>query len=314
MMPSNVRPSKVKVRALVVLMASVLGVALACWGFRGVEVFRNELRGTAPTPDDRDEVSRRRAQEAVAAARVVTWRLADGSKQRAFYLAPRNGAVIVYAHGAPGAATGFLPEALAMAGYGFGALLVDLPGYGESEGRRDWASPFQDSLRRAVDFVEAQPGVQPRRIGGFGYSMGGYAMARAAADDHRIAALVLVAAPTSLLEAYGAKYRSSVLPGLMYFAAAADWVSGVPVAKIDTTAAIRLFGARPVLIVSGALDILVPKEMAFALASSATNGQLWTIDGIGHIGFGDKIGAPYFERMARFWDASFASVTVQDKH
>jgi len=68
-----------------------------------------------------------------------------------------------------------------------------------------------------------------------------------------------------------------------------------------------------VLVISGALDMVVPKEMALSLASSAANGQLWTIDGIGHTGFGDKIGAPYFDRMARFWDAAFASVAAQDK-
>jgi len=288
--------------AAAVLLASLLGVALAYWVYRGIEVFRYELRGVAATPDDRDESSRRRARAAAAATRVVTWQLADGSRQRAFYLPPRNGAVIVYAHGAPGAAAGLLPEALAMAGHGFGALLLDLPGYGESEGRRDWGPSFQVALRRAVDFVVMQPGVDRRRIGGFGYSMGGHAIARAAAEDRRIAALVLLATPTSLLEAYQAKYRSRRLPGLMYFAVAADWASGVPVSRIDTRAALRVLDARPVLVISGVADNAVPGPMALELSLTANKGQLWIVDGIGHVGFAEQIGQPYFERMARFWD------------
>ena len=300
-------------RALATLVAALLVLALAYWGIQGALVFRSELGGTAPTPDNRDENSRQQAQAAAAATRVVTWQLADGSKQRAFYLAPRNGAVIVYAHGAPGAASGLLPEALGLASHGYGALLVDLPGYGESEGPRDWGPSFQLALRRAVDFAETQPGVNPRRIGGFGYSMGGHAIAQAAAEDPRIAALVLLATPTTLLEAYRARYRSRFPPGLMYFAVAADWVSGVPVSKIDPSAALRAIGVRPVLVIAGALDNAVPGAMTFALTSTAANGQMWLIDGIGHTGFAGKIGEPYFERMARFWDAALANIATPEK-
>lgn len=285
------------------LIASLLGMALAYWVYQGIEVFRHELHGVAATPDDRDEPSRRRARAAAAATRVVGWQLDDGSMQRAFYLSPRNGAVIVYAHGAPGAAAGFLPEALAMARHGFGALLLDLPGYGESEGHRDWGPSSQAALRRAIDFVVTQPGVNRRRIGGFGYSMGGLAIARAAADDRRIAALVLLATPTSLLESYQAKYRSRRLPGLMYFAVAADWASGVPVSRMDARAALRALDTRPVLVISGVADDAVPGAMARELSSAAINGQLWIVDGIGHVGFAEQIGEPYFERVARFWDA-----------
>jgi fermentation-respiration switch protein FrsA (DUF1100 family) len=92
----------------------------------------------------------------------------------------------------------------------------------------------------------------------------------------------------------------------MYFAAAADWVSDVPVSEIDTRVALRALGARPVLVIAGALDNAVPSAMARELTSTASNGELWVVDGIGHVGFVERIGVPYFERMARFWDAALA--------
>lgn len=296
-------------KTLIALLAGLLLVASSYWSYRGLTVFRSALRDYAATPDDLNESTLRSSRAAAAATQTVTWILADGSRQRAFYLPPRNGAVIVYAHGSPGAGSGLLPEALAMAEHGFGAVLLDLPGYGGSEGSRDWGPSFQAAIRSAVDFAIRQPGVDPRRIGGFGYSMGGCAMARAAAGDDRIAGLVLLSTYTNVSDQLHAQYRGRV-PALGYFALAAAIWSGVPVAQMDTRAALRRLGRRPVFVIAGGADAAIPRHMADELQQAAANADLWLVEGVGHTGFAARLGAPYFARLREFWGRALSGKSV----
>lgn len=297
-----------RVKFLIALAAGLLAIPLSYWLYRGLAVFRDELRGCAISSAP-DESVLRDSRATSAGLREVSWRLPDGSKQRAFYLPPSNGAVVVYAHGAAGNGLALLPEALAMAEHGFGALLLDLPGYGRSEGRNDWGPGFQATIRAAVDFAVRQPGVNPRGIGAFGYSMGGYAMARAAADDGRIAGLVLLAAYTDLSDLLHFERRSRV-PGLGYFAIAADAWYGIPIAEMDTRVALRRLGGRPVFIIAGGADIAIPVSMSEELLSAATNAKRWVVEEAGHTGFADRAGQAYFARLLGFWTTALSRKTA----
>lgn len=299
-------------RIVIILVCALLGASFSYWVYRGIVVMHLEFRDFASTSDNQNESARARAAAAAAAAQVVNWQLPDGSRQRAFFLPPRNGRVVVYAHGAPGAASTLLPEAQAMARHGIGALLLDLPGYGESEGERNWGPKFSLAIRRAVDFVAAQPGVDARRIGGFGYSMGGFAMARAAAEDKRIAAVVLLATFTNLTDQLHAQFRSRI-PGISYFALAAAIWSGVPVKDMDTRAAVRGLANRPLLVVAGARDRAIPGHMARELRQASANGELWIIDEVGHSGFAETAGEAYFIRLREFWEQALVETRTEGK-
>ena len=52
--------------------------------------------------------------------------------------ASNNGAIIIFLHGSPGNRNQLLPVAMALNEHGYGVLLVDMPGHGESGGRADW--------------------------------------------------------------------------------------------------------------------------------------------------------------------------------
>jgi pimeloyl-ACP methyl ester carboxylesterase len=289
-------------RFFALLIAGLLMVPGSYWAYRGVTVFRAELSEYEEIPD----LDIQARATLAAATEEVTWSLADGSRQRAFYLPPRNGAVVVYAHGTLGDASSLLPEALAMARYGFGALLLDLPGYGASQGRRDWGPSFQATLREAVDFAIRQPGVEPGRIGGFGYSWGTYVIARAAAEDHRIAALVLLAASSSVTDAMHGVFLPSRLPALHHFAnAAATWY-GVPVREMDMRALLPRLGNRPVQIVVGERDRRVSRAALDELRRLSANSRVWVIEGVGHVGIAKQVGEPYFLRLREFWQGALA--------
>ncbi|HEY0772483.1 MAG TPA: CocE/NonD family hydrolase [Nocardioidaceae bacterium] len=74
---------------------------------------------------------------------------------------------------------------------GYGLLLVDARGHGLSEGRgMDLGWYGDQDIVAAVDFLAGRPGVDPKRIGLLGLSMGGEEAVGAAAADPRIRAVV----------------------------------------------------------------------------------------------------------------------------
>ncbi len=76
---------------------------------------------------------------------------------------------------------------------GYNVLAFDGPGQGgalhlqKRVMRPDWEAV----ITPVVDYALTRPEIDPRRIAGFGYSLGGYLLARAAAFEHRLAALIL---------------------------------------------------------------------------------------------------------------------------
>jgi alpha-beta hydrolase superfamily lysophospholipase len=76
---------------------------------------------------------------------------------------------------------------------GYNVLAFDGPGQGGALHlqklvmRPDWEAVITPVL----DYALTRPEIEPSRIAGFGYSLGGYLLARAAAFEHRLAALIL---------------------------------------------------------------------------------------------------------------------------
>jgi pimeloyl-ACP methyl ester carboxylesterase len=116
----------------------------------------------------------------------VTLRTADGLDLAAWYVPSQNGAAVVLIP-----REGAVDEARMLAGNGYGVLLVDPRGYGDSEGDPNmfgWAMPRD--IAAAVDYLETRPDVEEGRVGGLGLSVGGEMMIQAAAEDSRLAAVV----------------------------------------------------------------------------------------------------------------------------
>lgn len=249
------------------------------------------------------------ARGKAAGLREVSWKLERGEVQYAWYVPSRNRALILYVHGSPGSRGSLLAEATALAARGYGALLLDLPGYGKSEGERRWGKSFRESVTRAIDFAAAQPDVDPRRIAGFGYSMGSAILAQVAADDVRIRSLVLLAAFTRLEDQLRHQFRSRV-PGAAAAAVLAARHAGVPIEALDTQTAVRKLGPRPLLLIAGALDQTIPRSMPELLAHTALQAELFVAPGIGHAGFAERLGGDYFDRVARFFAGSLIEGSV----
>lgn len=275
--------------------ASAIALSAAYYLLQGYHAFQGELGDFVPTPD-KPGVS---AETLIPSAEIVFWTLREGARQRAFYVPPRNGCVIVYTHGAPGDASGFQPLISAMENRGFGALAIDLPGYGGSEGERNWRESYVETIRSGIDFL-VEKGVGSQCIGGFGYSMGTHSITAAAVQDERLRALVLLAGYTNLTQQLQHQFRRRV-PGMGYFAALAAYWRGVAVHNMDTQALLSKLGDTPVYVIQGSEDYVIPQEMAEMLAATAKNSELWIINGATHIDHAEVAGATYYQRIAAFW-------------
>ncbi len=74
---------------------------------------------------------------------------------------------------------------------GYGVLLYDKRGTGESEGDPHlFGWDAQPDVAGALDYLESRPDVDPDRIGAIGLSLGGEILLEAAAHDERIRAVV----------------------------------------------------------------------------------------------------------------------------
>ena len=118
----------------------------------------------------------------------VSFRSPDGVRLAGWYVPSRNGAAIVLVHGGGGSRDGLRLHAAMLARHGYGVLLYDERGRGQSGGRSnafgwDWSGDVDS----AVTFLERH-GI--RRVGVLGLSTGAEVALTSAAGDHRIAAVV----------------------------------------------------------------------------------------------------------------------------
>lgn len=115
---------------------------------------------------------------------------------------------LLFLHWGFGDRTSFAREAEAYAEAGAVSLLIDAPGFGarkgprvgarEPAGVRAYAEQLLGDLARAVDFLCAQPGVEPARLGYVGHSLGATIAGAFLAREPRMRAAVLMAGAGTL--------------------------------------------------------------------------------------------------------------------
>jgi len=117
----------------------------------------------------------------------VSFTTSDGLELRGWYVPSKNRAAVIAFPGRKG------PQrpARVLARHGYGVLLFDRRGEGESEGDPNafgWSGVAD--LEAAVAYLRRRPDVDPDRIGGIGLSVGGEMMLQAAAESDGLRAVV----------------------------------------------------------------------------------------------------------------------------
>jgi fermentation-respiration switch protein FrsA (DUF1100 family) len=222
----------------------------------------------------------------------------DNVKLAAWYTPPQNGAVILVAHGYGDRRSE--DYYLLFTQKGYGVLSWDFRAHGESGG--DFSSlGYYEVLdaKAALDFALAQPGVE--HIGAWGGSMGAVTMIRAAAQYSEIEALVADSPFATLEDEMNLRVTLSAMrPLIRFFAERATGVSFDTVQPVDEIAKIS---PRPVFLIQGMEDAMVPLDSAQRLYDAAREPrQLWLEEGIGHLGIFIEHKVKYTQRVIGFFD------------
>jgi fermentation-respiration switch protein FrsA (DUF1100 family) len=222
----------------------------------------------------------------------------DDVRLSAWYTPPKNGAVILVAHGY-GASRPEHYHAL-FASHGYGVIAWDFRAHGKSEGEFSSLGYYEVlDARAALDFALTQPEVE--HVGAWGGSMGAVTMIRAAAQYPEIEALVADSPFITLEEEMDLRVPFPVMRSLIRFFA--ERASGVTVDSVRPVDDIARISPRPVFIIQGMGDGMVPVNSAERLYEAAGEPrQLWTEQGVPHLNMYAFYKTRYTNRVIRFFD------------
>jgi hypothetical protein len=126
----------------------------------------------------------------------VSFETSDGLTLQGWYIPSRNGAAVIAFPGRSGPQV----HARMLARHGYGVLLFDRRGEGASEGDGNlfgWGG--EKDIFAAIEYLQGRPDVDPDRLGGIGFSVGGELMLQTAAQSGGLAAVVSEGAGTRTL-------------------------------------------------------------------------------------------------------------------
>lgn len=205
---------------------------------------------------------------------------ADGVHLSAWYTPPRNGAVILVAHGYGDHRVVWVHEILARKGYG--VLAWDARAHGASGGDISTIGYLEVlDVRAALDFALSQPDVE--HIGAWGGSMGGATLIRAAAQYPEIEALFVDSPFASLEDEMNYLIPYPVLNPLAKVLARVK--TGINVSDVSPLEVIGQISPRPVYLAQGTGDRTAPPDSAERLYRMAKEPRfLWTEENVPHLG------------------------------
>ena len=238
----------------------------------------------------------------------VSFTTSDGLRLEGWYIRSRNGAAVISFPGRAGSQS----RAKILADHGYGVLLFDRRGEGESEGDPNllgWQG--ERDIHAAVRFLQRQPDVDPERIGGIGLSVGGEMMIEAAAESKALKAIVSEGASERSVRDQvanpGTKLDQVVGYGL-FTAAAALWTSDLPpedlrgLSRRITVPAFFVFGEH-------GQPAERPANEGFYAAVRGPR-EIWEVPGSGHMKGIEAQPAEYERRVVGFFDRTLLSATT----
>ena len=164
--------------------------------------------------------------------------------------------------------TEFLAEAVELAVGGVTSLLIDTPWAAErwfpsrdSEKDYDFSVQQARELRRALDVLLAQPGIDKTRVALVGHDFGAMYGALAAAADPRVTAFVYMAGTRSFTDWFLFTPKRE---------GAAKEAFVAKLAPLDPITYLPKISPRPILLQFGTKDQFVTKEAATAMADAVT--------------------------------------------
>jgi fermentation-respiration switch protein FrsA (DUF1100 family) len=218
----------------------------------------------------------------------VTVTTADGVDLAAWYLPSSNGAALVLLHGAGSTRSNVLDEAAVLATNGFGVLMIDARGHGESGGRAmDFGWHGDADIAAATAFLAERDDVDPRRIGVVGSSMGGEEAIGASGSNVLISAVVAEGATARTAADEGWLSEEFGMRGVVQeqLERLQDWVTdALTDASLPTAmrAAVTRSGATRYLLITAGNVADEGHAAAYIDSAAPDRVEIWTVEGAGH--------------------------------
>src|SRR5215207_1487552 len=231
----------------------------------------------------------------------VSFKTDDGLELRGWYVPSRNNAAVIAFPGRKGPQR----QTRMLARHGYGVLLFDRRGEGDSEGDPNALGWNGDrDIKAAIAALRERPDVDPDRIGGIGLSVGGELMLEAAAETDALKGVV----------SEGAGIRSvreaAELPREKKWLAVPIW-GGITAA----TAVFSDDGPPPNL--NDVVERIAPRPVFFIYAAGGQGGEelsqdfyesarepkdVWEVPEGGHVGGAEARPREYERRVIAFFD------------
>lgn len=196
-----------------------------------------------------------------------------------------SNATVVICHGSGANKGNFIDFLALFHTQGYSGLIFDARGHGDSDGHTSTFGLFEvRDVRAAVDWLKSERADYASHVYGLGSSMGAMTLVRAAAQDERIEAVVLdscFASAPSLARQHaervpilGPVLANIVMASMSLHAGGSLW-------SIDGCEAIAAIAPRPVLLIHGKDDFVIPPNNMDALFDAAGEPkQRWLAPGL----------------------------------
>jgi hypothetical protein len=278
------------VRRALVAGAAVIGVYAVLAPFLASYVLTHTARAFVP------------ADRLGAPHEEVSFTTADGLRLRGWYVPSKNGAAVISFPGRKGSQK----PARMLARHGYGVLLFDRRGEGESEGDPNaWGWAGYRDVDAAVRFLQNRADVERGRIGGIGLSVGGEMMLEAAAKSRGLRAVVSEGAGERSIHEFFDMTPSGTWLALPGYAA--------------LTAGVALFSNdAPPPSLKDLVGRIAPTPVFFIYGEHGQDGErnlnptyykaagqpkeIWEVRGSGHVGGIDARPREYEQRVVGFFD------------
>jgi uncharacterized protein len=240
-----------------------------------------------------------------AAYQPVTFTASDGLDLSGWYVLSKNRAAVVLVHGGGGDRTGPVRHAELLARHGYGVLLYDARGRGESEGSPTGAPGWgwKKDVEAALSLLGGRPDVDPDRIGGLGLSTGANVLIEVAAERRELRAVVAEGATARSF----ADYRN--LAGID-IAAPYWWMfyNAVRVLSGDSPGEplkdlVSRVAPTPLLLIAGGRGIAQERDLNRIYAEAAREPvELWDLPDVAHTAAIRERPDEYERRVVSFFD------------
>lgn len=232
-----------------------------------------------------------------------------------WYLPSRNGCTLICCHGInDNSGQWVAPVAKLHARGGYGALLFDFSGHGQSEGNQvTYGIRERQDVTAAIEYLRQRGDVNMERLAILGNSLGAITAVMAAAEHPELGVVVLESGFSDLHHDIAKIFaRYTGLPAFPFVRLVIFWGQRIARVRLSEVRPAQIIGSlapRPVLIISDLRDALAdePYDGECLYRAAGSPKELWQVAEATHVNAFGVDPAAWSDRVGNFLDTYLAT-------